>query len=391
MNHTARISLYFLLMFGALSVHFNYFQVFLRENGFTFGQIGVLQAILPLVAMVTSPLWGIVADALSDPRRLLRWLLVLGPLSYAVVFLGDRFWVFAALSALLALFYQPILPIHDSLALRAVHRYGGDYGRMRIWGSLGFTLPAFILPFWWENPREGPIDWRIPALVFLVYSILAWGSSWLFPKVPPDRKHGLSLAGFRLFANPMFLTLVVCNFLARWASSSMEGYQTLYFEDIGVPVRYLALFTVLGPFSEIVTILYAQRWMARFGAYRLMTVCLAVLVFRLLVMAFCADLTVLVLLQLTHALTFGLLYVVTILTVNQLAGDAIRSSAQTLNVIFSNYFARLAGLVVGGWIADTLGLPRLFLISAGIALLSLALWLVFFRDTAETHLERGVR
>jgi MFS transporter, PPP family, 3-phenylpropionic acid transporter len=346
---------------------------------------------MPLVAMVTSPIWGIVADSLSDPRKVLRILLFLGPLSYVVVAVGDGFGAFLLLSVLLAAFYQPIIPVHDSLALRAVHRYGGDYGKMRIWGSLGFVVPSLLLPVLWGNPKIGEISWFVPAAIFAAYSVPAWLLSWSFPKVPPDEKHGFSLKGFSLFRNPSFVVLVVCVFLSRWGSSSLEGYQTLYFEEKGVPVRFLGLFCALGPLSEVVTIFYSQRWTAKFGAYRLMALCLATLVLRLIVTSLSDSLLVLFLLQVTHSLTFGMMYIVTVLVVNQLAGDSIRSSAQTLAVIFSNYLARLAGLFTAGWIADWLGLSKLFLVSSAIAAVALLFWLVFFRDSEETTLESGVR
>jgi len=228
-------------------------------------------------------------------------------------------------------------------------------------------------------------------VVFTGYSVLALFASFLFPKVPPEKKHGFSFEGFKLLKNRSFVVLLGAVFLGRWAHSSMEGYQAIHFENLGVPLERIALYSSLGPLSEVVTMFFAQRWMARFGSYPLMAAALGATVIRLLVTAEATNHVTLILIQPLHCLTFGLLYVTTILTVNQLASDRIRASAQTIAVIFCNYAARIAGLVSSGYLADHLGLPGLFRMGAWIAGAGLLCWLLFFRETKATHLEGGVK
>lgn len=391
MTHSGRISIYFLAMFGALGVHFNYFAIYFKDLGFNDVQIGIIHAVIPLVSIVVAPFWGAFADSQSDPRKLLRALLLIGPLSYIILLVGNQFILCLFLSALLAIFYLPIIPIQDGLALRATHLYGGDYGRIRIWGSMGFVIPALFLPLVWGHPIMGDIHWFIPGVVFAGYSLAAWLLAFRFPAVPPERKHGFTLKGFQLLKEKNFLVLMVCAFLARWASTPLEAYQGIFFQQKGIRVEYLALFVSLGPLSEVVTIFYSQRWVTRYRAYPLMALSLVALVVRLLVTGHSESLTVLCVIQLSHSLTFGLQYMVTILVVNQLAGDSIRSSAQTITVIFSNYLAKLAGFVFSGYFSTSWGYSGLFQISAGIAIVSLAIWLLLYRDTRDTILEGGVR
>ncbi|MCB9781841.1 MAG: MFS transporter [Candidatus Omnitrophica bacterium] len=386
-----RISLYFFFIFGSLGVFFFYFQIFLKDCGFSFAQIGAIQATFPLIAMIAAPTWGMLADSSSDPRWVLRTLLFFGPLSFVLLWFGRDFSVCLLLAAFLGIFFQPIIPIHDSLVLRSVHLHGGDYGAMRIWGSIGFTIPAFIIAMYWSKADGEAIDWTIPTVIFLGYSILAVLASFWFPKVPPEKKHGFSFEGFELLKNRSFVVLLATVFLGRWAFSSLEGYQAIHFGNLGVPLERIALYSSLGPVSEVFTVFFAQRWMAKYGAYRLMAAALIAMVIRLWVTAEATHHSTLILIQLLHSLTFGLLYVTTILTVNQLASDRIRSSAQTIAVIFCNYAARISGLVSSGFLADRLGLPGLFRMAAWIAGAGLVCWLLFFKETKATHLEGGVK
>lgn len=383
--------MYLLVMFGGLGVHYNYIQIYLRGQGFSYQETGFFQALIPLAAMFSAPAWGMVADASRDPRRVLGVLLILGPAAHLLLVGGGGFLTCVVVCLCIALFYQPVIPIQDSLILRALHRYGGDYGHIRIWGSLGFIVPALLLPLLWKiNPGE-PVQWAIPGLVFAVYAVLALVLLIPFPPVPPERHESLNLGSFKLLKNRTFTILLLCVFLARTASSALDGYQTIYFEEMGVPVAWMGLFLCLGPLSEVATIFYSQRWMARWGAKNLMTLCLAALMIRLMVTASASCWIVLAGIQLLHCLTFGTQHVVTTLLVNQLAGDRIRSSAQTLTTVLSYHTARLLGLTISGFLAEWVGIPNLFAGASGVAVLSLILWLVFYHDTQATTLKQGMR
>lgn len=391
LNHKWWISSYLAAMFGGLGVQFIYMQIFLRDQGFNYEHIGFMLAVIPAVALVTSPVWGMISDSCQDPRRIILLLLILAPASHYLLAFDRGFIACLAVCVCIAIFYQPIIPIQDSLILRALHRYGGDYGRLRIWGSIGFIIPALILPLLWIKPELGVIDWTVPALVYAGYAICSVFFWRRFPEVPPDKVHRFSIESFRLLRNRSFQIILVCVFLSRLASSGLEGYQTMYFEELGVPIQHLALFLSLGPLSEVATIFYSQRWMIRFGARKLVAVCLGALVVRMAVTASSESWAVLAGIQALHCLTFGTQHVVTILVVNQLAGDRIRSSAQTLLMVFTNYTSRLIGISLSGWIAQNWGIPRLFGIGAGIAALSFLLWWLLYEDTENTTLKDGMR
>lgn len=391
MNHRVWISAYLVAMFGGLGVHFNYFQVYFKELGFSNLQLGTVLSAIPLVAIFSCPLWGIVADSMNDPRRLLRWLIIATPLIHILLFFDSSYAICFLVCGLVAITYSPMVPIQDSLTLRAIHLHGGDYGRLRIWGSIGFVIPSFVLPLVWSRSADSHIDWTVPIVIFLVYSVIAFALSYRFPAVPPLRSHGISLAGFQLFRNRTFVVLVGAVFLSRLAHCALEGFQSVYFEEVGIDVENIGLFLSLGPLSEIVTIFYSQRWMVRVGARKLMALCMAALVLRLVVMSSAETNLALVLVQLLHCLTFGTMHVVTILVVNQLAGDTIRASAQTLVTVFSNLLARLVGLSAAGWLADQVGMQGMYAACAGVASLALAIWWIFYHDTEDTSLKDGVR
>ncbi len=385
------MSLYLLAMFGGLGVHFNYIQIYLRGQGFSYREIGLFQALIPLAAMFSAPTWGLVADASRDPRRVLGLLLILGPAAHLLLVGGGGFIPCLLVCLCIALFYHPVIPIQDSLILRALYRHGGDYGHVRIWGSLGFIVPSLVLPLVWRIPPGEPVHWTIPGLVFAGYAVLALLLLITFPPVPPERHVSLNLGVFQLLKNRTFVILLLCVFLARFAASALDGYQTVYFEEMGVPVAWIGLFLSLGPLSEVATIFYSQRWMARWGARNLMALCLTALIIRLMVTAYAGCWTVLAGIQFLHCLTFGTQHVVTTLLVNQLAGDRIRSSAQTLTTVLTFYTARLLGLTISGLLAGWVGIPSLFAAASGVAVLSLILWLVFYHDTQATTLSQGMK
>ncbi|TAN19194.1 MAG: MFS transporter, partial [Rhizobiaceae bacterium] len=108
----------------------------LKESGFLPAEIGVLLALPLLARVVAGPTISAFADRAPDRVPILIGLAVLSTVA-AAGFLPKPTYVFILfISIAYALFWGPLTPLADSLALSGVRRYRSDYARMRIWGSV---------------------------------------------------------------------------------------------------------------------------------------------------------------------------------------------------------------------------------------------------------------
>src|SRR5207248_9556471 len=77
------LTLFWFVHMGSLGIFFPYFSLYLKENaGLSGTQLGWILAIVPLVSIITQPLWGQVADRTGARSRIVAFLSVGSALGY---------------------------------------------------------------------------------------------------------------------------------------------------------------------------------------------------------------------------------------------------------------------------------------------------------------------
>ena len=150
----ARFFLVYAALFVPFAVATPFLQVLLKERGFSEGDIGLIQGILEVMAVLAPPLWGYFSDR-THARRVI--------LAVVVVCMVPSFLLFGLVATLLpalmaailfGLFSRPLIPLTDGLTFRHIHDHGGDYGRVRIGGSVAFMVTVVSLE-WLGVSRAG--------------------------------------------------------------------------------------------------------------------------------------------------------------------------------------------------------------------------------------------
>src|SRR5438128_1598169 len=85
----------------------------------------------------------------------------------------NQFGVLVAATALFSLARAPLASMTDAQTFDAVRREGGSYGRIRLWGSIGFLLAALAGG---ELLDRTNVDWvmRASLAVLVVMAAAAW-------------------------------------------------------------------------------------------------------------------------------------------------------------------------------------------------------------------------
>src|SRR5207247_7582814 len=96
------LTLFWFVHMGSLGIFFPYFSLYLKENaGLSGTQLGWILAIVPLVSIITQPLWGQLADRTGARSRIVAFLSVGSALGY--LWLGGAYGFVAVVLATLAL------------------------------------------------------------------------------------------------------------------------------------------------------------------------------------------------------------------------------------------------------------------------------------------------
>ncbi|MBC8048752.1 MAG: MFS transporter, partial [Chitinophagales bacterium] len=184
MKDGQRIALFYAAIFLIIGCYMAYLPVWLKSRGFGEGDITLIFALPLLMRMVFTPLISFFADRLGNTRRMVFWLAHGTALSlFSLAGAPSHEMIFACL-VVYALLWTSVVPLTETIAVASARHSGGDYGRMRMWGSLTFILAVafggFAVDIW--GPAAGL--WLV-----IVSSVLMAAAAHLLP-----RKTGASQA-----------------------------------------------------------------------------------------------------------------------------------------------------------------------------------------------------
>jgi PPP family 3-phenylpropionic acid transporter len=379
-NVARHLATFYLGYFGLLGVMLPYLSLYLLDIGLSPYQIGVVSAMTPLVKTVAPSLWGWAADRKGSRRPFMRMASVGALLCFALLLGVKQFLAIAAVMALYAVFTSSLLPLVESTAMEAVDRHGVDYGRMRLWGSVGFIGASLGMGKVLDLAPSVLVLWTI--LAFLAFNL--W-SVYHLPDSHPEPHASGGRARDLLTSRPVLTFYGVC-LLMQASHGTYYGFYSVYLEGLGFPRGQIGLLWALGVGAEVLAMGLSGRLLSRLGTRRLMQLALALTVVRWTMLATGASLPWLIPAQLLHAASFGLFHVAAVTHTHRLIPPELRSTGQSLYSSLSFGFGLTVAMYLSGLFYDSVGAPMLFAASAAIALAATGLAMTLGR-VPERHRE----
>lgn len=362
---------YYFLSFAAIGLYLPYLPTWLRSLGFVGWKMSLLVALLPLCQLASPSLVGILADRLALRGLMITFCAAATATGLSLFALCAR--VFSPLPFLIAFacmlsfaaLRAPLVGLAEVLAMETAP----NYGRLRLFGSLGFMIAALAGGAWVDSTHP----FLLPSLVaVLIWAIVAL--SLLLPrtsKLPPrpawrDAQDLLRQSTFR----SLLLTMV-------FVFVGMSGYDlcaTLRLRQLGASGTTVGTFWALATFTEIVLLYWARPLLGWVGPGRALTIACIISALRWIFLSQATSLEWILALQPLHALSFGLMWVSAMGVLAREVGDRGTATAQGL---FSSAVAAgaAAGTTLWGIVYDSKGSEAVFLgtaLASGLAALSAA-------------------
>ncbi len=369
-----------LLPFAALSAsyfaHIGFFNpylpLWLKELGFGLVAIAVLTSVQSATRLFAPYAWGTLSDRTGERVTLLRYgATVALLLSFALWFpLGG-----AALFVVLLLMFthtSAMMPMSEA-ALTHLVSHGGAfdarrYGRVRLWGSLGFLLTVVVAGWWFERFGLGHFPaWTLLTLSAVVVSV------WLLPnaKEAPhgDERHPDIWPVLRQPPVRWFFAAVFCHVLAH---IFIYVFFSLYLDSLGYSKTAIGLLWAVSVVIEIGWFFSQGRWLPRLSLAGWLVLAAALMVLR---MGLTAGLPlvwpVLLLAQALHAITFAAHHTACIALLSQHFPGRLRGRGQALYTVVGYGLPGVIGGLGGGLLSSALGLASVFWLAAGCAAVAL--------------------
>lgn len=361
-----------------------YWGPFLADRGFNEAQIGSLIALIMATKIIAPNVWGWVADHYGHRMRLVRVASLFSALIFSGIFLADSFWQLAALMVFFSFFWNASLPQVEVLTLSHLGENKARYGRIRLWGSVGFIVTVLLLGWLVEYHGTGVV----PKVVLLLY-VLIWLSAMLMPEEKaaqfPVAEHHFG----RLIRQPqIFLFLLVC-FLLQASHGAYYGFYSLYMEQAGYSTAMIGVLWALGVLAEVVLFIIMPRLLQRLSAVDVLLASIFLASLRWLLTALFVDSwAIMISSQLLHAATFGSFHAAAIHMVHDYFPGKVQGRGQALYSSLS--FG--AGGALGAWLSGHLwlqwGAASVFYMAATMAFLGLLVGLAgrhYFFTSVKTN------
>jgi len=323
-----------------------YATLFFADKGMTVAQIGVLMSMIQVLRIVGPNVWGYVADHYDRRVFVLRMAGFAALAGFSGFFFGSTFVHFMLAMIVLNLFTSGQAPICEALMLSEMRGDLTYYGRIRMWGSIGFIASVTLAAYALEHYGIAALPWVAAAL--LVLTIVA---AFRLRDVP-RRVHKV--------APPPLLSLLrrreVIAFFASTAlmvaaHTSLYTFYSLYLERNGYSKTVIGAMWSLGVTAEVLLFYFQAPLFKRWGARNMMLVTLAVAVVRFLMIGFGPHvLWLLIVAQVMHAATFALHHSSSVMTLQRWFSGPLQARGQALYMSISyGIGGSLGGLFLAQW------------------------------------------
>jgi len=372
-----RLSSFYFFYFAFVGAMAPFWGLYLQSLEFNAFQIGVLMSLFQVMRMFAPNAWGWLADHLGRRVLIVQVAAGMSLLTFIGVFFGNGFWWLFAVMSLVSFFWSASLPLVEATTLSHLGEKTSKYGRIRLWGSVGFIVSVIGLGYVLDVLP-------IRALLWAIVGMMA-GLVVLSRHIPEARvvAHDTDhLPLWHILRRPAVLVFFLGGFLMAAAHGPYYTFYSIYLVEHGYTKSSVGLLWSLGVVCEIGIFLLMPRLLRHFTLRQMLLASFVFAVVRFLMIGWGVALVAVVLIaQLMHAATFGVYHSAAVETVHRLFRGKHQARGQALYNSFSFGAGGTLGSLYSGMAWETLGPEATFTLAAACAL---AAWvLVAWRLDAE--------
>lgn len=370
-----RLSNLYFWFFALLGALLPYWSLYLEDRGFSYLQIATLMATIQLTKIVAPNLWGWLGDRTGQRVRLVRIGSVTGALLFTGVFLEPGFYGLMLVMLAFTFFWNAVLPLYEVITLQGLGRDRARYGRVRLWGSVGFIASVALIGLVLEY-----VDLRwlplllMPLFVGIVVAAFCVPSSQGQIR-PRDGKGNLKA----IVLQSTVVAFFAMNILLQVSHGAYYTFFSIHLEALGYDKFSVGLFWSLGVAAEIVLFIVMHRVFDRYPVRTIALAALALTLLRwILIAEYSTSVPILIFAQCCHAASYGALHAVSVNYIHSYFGFQHHGQGQALYSGLTFGAGGAAGAWLSGLLVEWQGTTAAFWGSAGaiaLALVIAAIWL----------------
>ncbi len=362
---------------AALSIIYSFLPVYLKSLGYSATEVANIMVIDSVIGLLgISIIWGWISDHTNKPALMLKILALGVALSFFPILTGQYYLIFIGY-VIFGLFSNPIGGIADSMAIKTAKDKGIDFGKIRVWGSIGWLsatlLVGFVLAAKATNISISSfsdfigivkfmfagkdINWNNPIVILLI--IGGFGMTFIsalgFKKQDKEKKEKADKPNFSdlklIFKNSYFLIFLIVVIFHIICLRSYYFSFGIHIQSLKLSPTILSIAFSLGTIAEIVAFTFFGRLRKHFKLETILGIALAVSALRWALIANTSSPALIIGLQVLHAASSGLFIAAAVSLVAEAAEEKLLVTYQQV-YNYTMAIGNLIGTYVSGLVFD---------------------------------------
>jgi MFS transporter, PPP family, 3-phenylpropionic acid transporter len=351
--------------FAAIGLFNPYAPLWFQSLGYSTVLIGALSALQSWTRVFAPYAWSWFGDHSGRRVELIR-LSALGTVCAAAALMGvEQALPVALVTAALFMANSGVVPLYEAALSHLLRTDEGidtqRYGRVRVWGSVGFIVSVTVFGVLLE--RFGIAIF--PAFVAAMNGLMLLAAMRL-PATHEDAVHDEPAPPMLpVLRRPEVAWFFASIFFTVLAHTSLYAFFSLYLVSLGYGKTAVGALWAVSVAVEIVFFWFQGRWFSRLAPHGWLQVVAAVTALRFVATAAGgAWLVVLVLAQLSHAVSFATHHAACISLLQRYFPGRLLGRGQALYTTLGYGLPGVVGGLGGGWVIERGGFAAVFWVAA---------------------------
>lgn len=363
-----RLAVWYFWYFAFIGAFLPYFALYLQSIGMSAGRIAVLMSLGQFMRLVAPLLWSWLADSGGRRVRIVVASTAAALASFSVVFLTEDFVGLLLGMAVLHFFWSASLPLVEALTLGHLAANPERYGRVRLWGSIGFIVTVMGVGLLLDLAPIRSQLWVSWAL--LLGTLL---SALTLTEV---KGHAEQVSGpiIEVLRQRKVLFLLGAGLFMTASHGALYVFYSIHLVAQGYGKTLVGALWTLGVVAEIVVFLLMPRISLRVSMRAILLACFLLAALRFLLIGWAPGfIGLLVIAQLLHGASFGAHHAATMAALNRWFAAGQQARAQALYGSTAYGAGGLGGALLAGVLWEGSGAGITFSAASALALIGLAL------------------
>jgi PPP family 3-phenylpropionic acid transporter len=337
-----KVRLLYFLVFSCTASWLPIFADFLKEQGLSGFQMGMLLSATPFAMLLVQPWYGMLADRIGVKQCLV--ISSLGAsLSFLLFLIHGEFYFLLLATIIMSVFYNALQPLMDSVSLEIAQKDAAfSYSTLRIAGAAGWAVTGIVLGYFITSLSTQVIFIYSSASLLLAFLIsLSLINSYRVVSSTSVKQ----VPALLVLRNKDLLILLFSIFLVSIGVTAIWNFYSIYMKENGASATLVGYGLSFQGLCELPMFYFSAYIITRLGLKQAFLITVFASMLRLFLYSWIKDPVWVIAVELLQGVSWSLFWVVCVESVNRMVPEQARATGQSL--LYAAYFG--AGQIAGNF------------------------------------------